>query len=71
VAIAGLLLAPGAAPVVWALLDGLGTGAAFPLAMTLVTGTWTAGLVLLFAVLLVQAAIGLAAARPRLVGADA
>jgi MFS transporter, CP family, cyanate transporter len=35
-AIAGLLLAPAAAPVVWALLYGLGTGAAFPLAMTLV-----------------------------------
>ncbi|WNV73771.1 MFS transporter [Geodermatophilus sp. DSM 44513] len=36
VAIAGLLLAPAAAPAVWALLWGLGTGAAFPLAMTLV-----------------------------------
>jgi CP family cyanate transporter-like MFS transporter len=36
VAIVGLLVAPGAAPVVWALLYGLGTGAAFPLAMTLV-----------------------------------
>jgi CP family cyanate transporter-like MFS transporter len=36
VAIVGLLVAPGAAPVVWALLFGIGTGAAFPLAMTLV-----------------------------------
>ena len=36
VAITGLLLAPAAAPAVWALLWGLGTGAAFPLAMTLV-----------------------------------
>lgn len=36
VAIVGLLVAPAAAPVVWALLYGLGTGAAFPLAMTLV-----------------------------------
>jgi CP family cyanate transporter-like MFS transporter len=36
VAIVGLLVAPAAAPVLWALLYGLGTGAAFPLAMTLV-----------------------------------
>ncbi|MGY1708705.1 MFS transporter [Geodermatophilus sp. SYSU D00758] len=36
VAVAGLLLAPAAAPWVWALLYGLGTGLAFPLAMTLV-----------------------------------
>lgn len=34
--ILGLLLAPGAAPALWAVLYGLGTGAAFPLAMTLV-----------------------------------
>jgi MFS transporter, CP family, cyanate transporter len=34
--ITGLLVAPGAAPVVWAVLYGLGTGIAFPLAMTLV-----------------------------------
>jgi CP family cyanate transporter-like MFS transporter len=34
--IAGLILAPAAAPVVWAVLWGLGTGASFPLAMTLV-----------------------------------
>ncbi|HEX2075034.1 MAG TPA: MFS transporter [Geodermatophilus sp.] len=36
VALVGLLVAPEAAPVVWALLYGLGTGAAFPLAMALV-----------------------------------
>jgi CP family cyanate transporter-like MFS transporter len=36
VGIVGLLVAPDAAPVVWALLLGTGTGAAFPLAMTLV-----------------------------------
>jgi MFS transporter, CP family, cyanate transporter len=35
-AVVGLLVAPGAAPVLWALLYGLGTGIAFPLAMTLV-----------------------------------
>jgi MFS transporter, CP family, cyanate transporter len=35
-AVLGLLLAPAAAPVLWAVLYGLGTGAAFPLAMTLV-----------------------------------
>ena len=109
VAIVGLLVAPGAAPVVWALLYGLGTGAAFPLAMALVlqrtrdvaqtgrlsasaqsigyliaatgplgvgllhqaTGGWTAGLVLLLAVLAAQTAVGMAAARPRLVSAEA
>ncbi|RBY84137.1 MFS transporter [Blastococcus sp. TF02A-30] len=32
----GLLLAPDAAPVLWALLYGIGTGASFPLAMLLV-----------------------------------
>ena len=32
----GLLVAPGAAPLLWALLYGLGTGMTFPLAMTLV-----------------------------------
>lgn len=107
--ILGLLLAPDAAPVLWAVLYGLGTGAAFPLAMTLVlvrsrdvaqtgrlsaasqslgylvaasgplavgllheaTGGWTAGLVLLFAVLIGQLLVGLVAARPRLVRADA
>ncbi|TFV87224.1 MFS transporter [Blastococcus sp. CT_GayMR16] len=36
IAILGLLVAPGAAPALWALLYGLGTGAAFPLSMTLV-----------------------------------
>jgi CP family cyanate transporter-like MFS transporter len=109
VALVGLLLAPTAAPAVWAVLYGLGTGAAFPLAMTLVllrsrdvaqtgrlsaaaqsvgylvaatgplavgllhdaTEGWTAGLFLLLAVLIVQLAVGLAAARPRLVRADA
>jgi CP family cyanate transporter-like MFS transporter len=109
VAIVGLLVAPGAAPVVWALLYGLGTGAAFPLAMALVlqrtrdvaqtgrlsasaqsigyliaatgplgvgllhqaTGGWTAGLALLLAVLAAQTAVGMAAARPRLVSAEA
>jgi CP family cyanate transporter-like MFS transporter len=109
VAIVGLLVAPGAAPVLWALLYGLGTGAAFPLAMALVlqrtrdvaqtgrlsasaqsigyliaatgplgvgllhqaTGGWTAGLVLLLAVLAAQTAVGMAAARPRLVSAEA
>jgi CP family cyanate transporter-like MFS transporter len=107
--ILGLLIAPDAAPVLWAVLYGLGTGAAFPLAMTLVlvrsrdvaqtgrlsaaaqslgylvaasgplavgllheaTGGWTAGLVLLFAVLIGQLLVGLVAARPRLVRADA
>jgi MFS transporter, CP family, cyanate transporter len=34
-AIVGLLLAPAAVPVLWALLYGLGTGVAFPLGMTL------------------------------------
>jgi CP family cyanate transporter-like MFS transporter len=95
--------------VLWAVLYGLGTGAAFPLAMTLVlvrsrdvaqtgrlsaasqslgylvaatgplavgllheaTGTWRAGLLLLLGVLVVQLAVGLVAARPRLVGAGA
>ncbi|MCW2537734.1 MAG: cynX [Modestobacter sp.] len=36
VSLAGLLLAPGSAPVLWTVLYGLGTGLAFPLAMTLV-----------------------------------
>jgi MFS transporter, CP family, cyanate transporter len=36
VSLAGLLLAPSAAPLLWALLYGVGTGAAFPLSMTLV-----------------------------------
>lgn len=109
VAILGLIVAPAAAPALWAVLYGLGTGASFPLAMTLVlqrtrdvaqtgrlsasaqsigyliaatgplavgllhetTGDWTPGLVLLLAVLAVQTVIGVAAARPRLVAADA
>jgi MFS transporter, CP family, cyanate transporter len=108
-AIGGLLIAPGAAPVAWVLLYGLGTGASFPLAMTLVlqrardvaqtgrlsasaqsvgylvaatgpfavgvlhqvTGDWTVGLVLLLAAALAQTAVGVAAGRPRLVGAGA
>jgi CP family cyanate transporter-like MFS transporter len=36
IGIVGLLVAPAAAPVVWAVFYGLGTGASFPLAMTLV-----------------------------------
>lgn len=35
-ALLGLLLAPAEAPALWAMLYGLGTGAAFPLAMTLI-----------------------------------
>jgi CP family cyanate transporter-like MFS transporter len=34
--VVGLLVAPGAAPAVWSILFGIGTGASFPLAMTLV-----------------------------------
>jgi CP family cyanate transporter-like MFS transporter len=109
VAIVGLLVAPSAAPVVWVVLYGLGTGAAFPLAMTLVlqrtrdvaqtgrlsasaqsigyliaatgplavgllhqaTGSWTTSMVLLLGVLVAQLALGVAAGRPRLVGAGA
>jgi CP family cyanate transporter-like MFS transporter len=36
VALAGLVLAPAAAPVLWSVLYGLGTGMAFPLAFTLI-----------------------------------
>jgi CP family cyanate transporter-like MFS transporter len=109
VAILGLLLAPTAAPTLWTVLYGLGTGASFPLAMTLIlvrsrdvaqtgrlsaaaqtlgyliaatgplavgllheaTDAWDAGLVLLLAVVVAQFVVGLAAARPRLVRADA
>lgn len=35
------------------------------------TGTWTPGLVPLLAVVVAQTAVGVAAARPRLVAADA
>jgi MFS transporter, CP family, cyanate transporter len=101
----GLLVAPGAAPALWTLLYGLGTGVAFPLAMTLVllrtrdvaqtgrlsaaaqstgyllaatgplsvgllhdlTDGWGLGLGLLLVLALAQTAVGLAAARPRLV----
>jgi MFS transporter, CP family, cyanate transporter len=109
IAVVGLLVAPGAAPALWAVLYGLGTGSAFPLAMTLVlvrsrdvaqtgrlsaasqsvgyllaasgpltvgllhdaTGSWRPGLVLLLAVVVAQACVGVLAARPRLVAADA
>jgi len=109
VGILGLLVAPTAAPVLWAVLYGLGTGASFPLAMTLILvrsrdvaqtgrlsaaaqsvgylvaatgplavgllheagGSWRPGLVLLLGLLVAQVAVGLAAARPRLVGAGA
>ncbi|MDP9459794.1 MAG: MFS transporter [Actinomycetota bacterium] len=106
VGVVGLLVAPTAAPVLFSVLYGFGTGAAFPLAMTLVlqrsrdvaqtgrlsaasqslgylvaatgplgvgllheaTGGWRGGLVLLLAVLVGQAAVGLVAARPKLTG---
>ncbi|MGY1887116.1 MFS transporter [Blastococcus sp. SYSU DS0753] len=106
VAIVGLLVAPAAAPLLWTLLYGIGTGAAFPLAMALIlqrtrdvaqtgrlsasaqsvgyllaatgplgvgllheaTGEWVPGLLLLLVVVLGQTAVGIAAARPRLVG---
>ncbi|MGY1803027.1 MFS transporter [Blastococcus sp. SYSU D00922] len=105
----GLLLAPDAAPALWSVLYGLGTGASFPLAMTLVlvrsrdvaqtgrlsaasqslgyllaatgplvvgllhelTDDWTPGLVVLLVLVVVQLMVGLVAARPRLVRADA
>ncbi|MGY2083254.1 MFS transporter [Blastococcus sp. SYSU DS0539] len=104
--ITGLLVAPAAAPLLWTLLYGIGTGVAFPLAMTLIlqrtrdaaqtgrlsaaaqsvgylvaatgplgvgllheaTGGWRPGLLLLLVVVAAQLAVGLAAARPRLVG---
>ncbi|WP_346621187.1 MFS transporter [Blastococcus montanus] len=104
--ITGLILAPAAAPLLWTLLYGIGTGTAFPLAMTLilqrtrdpaqtgrlsaaaqsvgylvaatgplgvgllheVTGGWRPGLVALLFVVVAQLVVGLAAARPRLVG---
>ena len=109
ISIVGLLVAPAAAPAVWALLFGFGTGAAFPLALTMVlqrtrdvaqtgrlsasaqsigyliaatgplavgllhevTGGWTTALVFLLAVAVLQAVVGSAAARPRLVSASA
>ncbi|WP_241036985.1 MFS transporter [Blastococcus litoris] len=109
VGLLGLLLAPTAAPTVWAVSYGLGTGASFPLAMTLVlvrsrdvaqtgrlsaaaqslgyllaatgplvvgllhelTDDWTPGLLVLLALLVGQLLVGLVAARPRLVRADA
>jgi CP family cyanate transporter-like MFS transporter len=109
VGIVGLLVAPTAATVLWAVLYGLGTGASFPLAMTLIlvrsrdvaqtgrlsaasqtlgylvaatgplavgllheaSGSWRPGLALLLGVLVVQVAVGLVAARPRLLGPSA
>lgn len=103
--IAGLVLAPAAAPVVWSLLLGLGTGASFPLALTLVvlrsrdgaqtarlsaaaqgagylvaaagpllvgalhdaTGGWAVALLALAALVVLQLAVGLRAARAALV----
>jgi len=108
-AIAGLLVAPEAAPLLWATLYGVGSGIAFPLSMMLivarsrdvaqtgrlsataqsvgfllaatgplgvgllhdVTGAWTPGLGLMLTAVVLQLVVGLAAARPRLVGADA
>jgi CP family cyanate transporter-like MFS transporter len=105
VALVGLLVAPAAAPAVWAVLYGLGTGLCFPLAMTLVlvrtrdvaqtgrlsaaaqsvgyllaatgplavgllhdaTGAWRPSLALLLVLLVLQVAVGVSAARPRLV----
>jgi CP family cyanate transporter-like MFS transporter len=104
----GLLIAPTAAPYLWATLMGLGQGPIFPLTLTLivlrsrttedtaalstmaqsigfviaatgpltfgllqaVTGTWTAGLALLLALLVPQLCTGLAAARDRHIGGD-
>lgn len=109
VGLVGLLVAPAAAPALWSVMYGLGTGASFPLAMTLVlvrsrdvaqtgrlsaaaqslgyllaatgplvvgllhelTDDWTPGLVVLLVLLAGQVAVGLVAARPRLVRADA
>jgi CP family cyanate transporter-like MFS transporter len=109
VALVGLIVAPAAAPALWAVLYGLGTGVSFPLAMTLVlvrtrdvgqtgrlsasaqsigyliaaggplavgllhelTGGWTAGLLVLLALVAGQLAAGLVAGRPRLVNAHA
>ncbi len=106
VAITGLLVAPGAAPLLWAVLYGLGSGTAFPLSMMLIiarsrdvaqtgrlsataqsvgyllaatgplgvgllhdaTGEWSPGLVLMLTAVVLQLLVGLAAARPRLLG---
>lgn len=103
IALAGLLFAPASAPILWALLYGLSTGAAFPLALTLIvlrtsdarqtgrlsasaqsagyllaaagplgvgllyaaTDDWTVPLSALAVVLVVQAAVGVAAGRAR------
>lgn len=109
VAITGLLLAPAAAPLLWAVLYGVGSGIAFPLSMMLIvarsrdvaqtgrlsataqsvgyllaatgplgvgllhdaTGTWAPGLGLMLTAVVLQLVVGLAAARPRLLRADA
>ena len=108
-AIVGLLVAPEAAPLLWATLYGIGSGIAFPLSMMLIvarsrdvaqtgrlsataqsvgyllaatgplgvgllhdaTGAWAPGLGLMLAAVVLQLVAGLAAARPRLIGADA
>lgn len=105
-AITGLLVAPEAAPLLWAALYGLGSGIAFPLSMMLIvarsrdvpqtgrlsataqsvgyllaatgplgvgllhdaTGEWAPGLVLMLTAVVLQLVVGLAAARPRLLG---
>ena len=104
---AGLVLAPSVSPLAWMALIGIGQGAAFPLALTMValrtrtnaetqrlsamaqslgyslaavgplalgalhdaTRGWSAGIVLLVAVALLQAAMGLGAGRAGHVGA--
>jgi len=101
----GLLTAPASAPVAWALLIGVGQGACFPLALTMIvlrggtthvtaalsthvqsvgylisaigplasgalhdaTGSWTATLVVLIALLVPQALTGLGAGRARVI----
>jgi CP family cyanate transporter-like MFS transporter len=103
----GLLLAPAGAPLAWAIVIGLGQGASFPLALTLIvlrsgsagltsglsthvqgggyllaaagpllvgalhqlTGSWSASLVVLIAVLVPQALSGIGAGRERTLAA--
>lgn len=103
--VTGLLLAPTAAPLLWVVLMGAGTGGALPLALTLMvlrspnaqraaqlsamsqsvgyllaaagpfvfgmvrgaTGGWTAPLLVLLLLLMMQASTGVAAGRPLLV----
>ena len=104
---AGLLLAPGSTPALWAVLIGLGQGACFPLALTMIvlrsgsaqltaglsthvqsvgyllaaagplaigalhdaTGSWTASVLVLMAVLAPQALTGMGAGRNRVLSA--